>query len=375
MLLGISYAMSGMSAQAATPVVSYPVNCHIGSVALDTAGVEHTFARCNGHATIHYFQSNGGKQSHEPTPYSGDVSHVVQDSSGTFLTFTECTTATSGGGCASGYALYLGHRTTRGTYDKAVRLGSGDFANDLVASGGKWWVIWVGDNGKAMQARTLGSNGLTQTVTGAPSDIGAAPSMAFAGNDINVVWQNTADSELWIAHVSAKDGVWHSRHILTVPVPPTEDNSDCGDGPGQDPSSLCYDNSVPGIQPSIADDSTASYIAYNDGFEVKLLEGSITANGGFAQMKVPSTDDSSESSGQPQVRASHGHIWLGWGANQDNHEVDPAQSNIADINTQQHWQARLDSKHDPYYFHDLQIFKGVGRATLSSDTTRTYLYS
>ena len=379
-LLLVSCVLGVLGAGAANaggirPDVQYPRGCHIGEVGLDSRGGEHTFGRCAQRGPIWYFVTANGDQTRQQTPYAGDVSAVRQDSSGTFLLYAQCRTGEppAGSNCSTTYALYLGHRRNDGTFDARRLLdvdGSGD---QLIVRNGAWWAFWVDGKGKFKQARTMHGDGSASVVQGWDKSW-SSPSVARVDGGLDATFQR-GTTEVWVAHASYLDGTWHARRLVTVEPPQQADNSQCGQEPGQDPSSLCYENGEPTPQPSIAVDPTGSYVAFYEHRQARVLKGALSTSGAYQEVAVPNVNDGSIPAGRAVIRSSHGVVWLGWFANQSNFEVDPWQTTIVDVTGHRWWHVRADSHGTLYNFHDIQLFGRLGRVTMSTNTTRTFVFS
>jgi hypothetical protein len=132
---------------------------------------------------IWYFRGSGSSWFHLRTPYVGAVVATANDTTGTYVLFS------------NSLGLHVGKFTSAGVFRPTVRLSriTTTVGGDIVATGGRWWAVWpepVGQFGtdELFQSKTIGADVSRQRITrNALPDI--LPSLTLPSGRPTLVWQ------------------------------------------------------------------------------------------------------------------------------------------------------------------------------------------
>ncbi len=173
--------------------------------ATDSAGTVHGFADTaptdNG-ARLTYFRTSKSSTASRPSPYIGHVLDVAWDGSdATYVVYSHGSTL----------AIAVHHDATASFSAPTVLSASYRFGGaTVVASGGKWWVVWSESDGShrvLFQRHTLlGSGERTHAVVTPAGHSDSEPSMTYSGGRATLVFIRRSTTSLYPATVELGTG-------------------------------------------------------------------------------------------------------------------------------------------------------------------------
>jgi hypothetical protein len=166
----------------------------------DAAGVAHGFVNAtnSGYGSqLTYFRASATSIATRTAPYTGQVIATAWDGSdATYVVYARAST------------LYIAvHHDRSATFSHPTVLTTSYTYGgaDVVASAGKWWVVWAewdGSHTSLYQRRTLlGSGERTHAVSTPAGSNDMSPSLAYASGKATMVWARTPRNNAWPAHV------------------------------------------------------------------------------------------------------------------------------------------------------------------------------